>query len=95
MRPFAKALAEAVTYPIAGPEGAQPTGGRLYESLSQFLRTFSAAYPLPWALLVMGVVACVSLALYVFWEVVLRLLAAPFTSRKPASGRSRRNGRGG
>ena len=85
-------ILETVTYPIAGPEGAQPTGDRLYESLSQFLRTFSAGYPLPWALLVMGVVACVSLTLYIFWEVVLRLLAAPFTSRKSGPGQGHKRG---
>ena len=66
----------------------------MYESLSQFLRAFSAGYPLPWALLVMGVVACSSLALYLFWEVVLRLLASAFTSGKTDPGLDRGNGRG-
>jgi hypothetical protein len=47
----------------------------MYDTLSDFLRTFSVDYPLPWAFLVMGVVACTSLALYVFWEFALRLLS--------------------
>ena len=43
----------------------------MYESLTHFLKTFSADEPLLWALLVTGVVAAASLALYVFWELVL------------------------
>ncbi len=70
------------TYPIVGADRAQQTGGPLYESLSQFLRTFSEGYPFPWALSVMGVVAAAGLTLYVFWEVVLRVLAAGFSSKK-------------
>ncbi len=54
----------------------------MYESLSQFLRTFSEGYPFPWALSVMGVVAAAGLTLYVFWEVVLRVLAAVLSFRK-------------
>ena len=44
----------------------------MYESLTQFLTTFSADFPFLWALLVMAVVAVAGLALYGFWEVVLR-----------------------
>ena len=70
------------TYPIVGADRAQQTGGPLYESLSQFLRAFSEGYPFPWALSVMGVVAAASLTLYFFWEVVLLVLAAGFSSKK-------------
>ena len=44
----------------------------MYESLIQFLKTFSAEAPFLWALLVMAVIAVAGLALYGFWEVVLR-----------------------
>lgn len=44
----------------------------MYESLTQFLQTFSAESPFLWALLVMAVVALAGLFLYGFWEVVLR-----------------------
>ena len=46
----------------------------MYDTLADFMRTFSADYPALWALLVMAVVACTSLLLFAFWEVVLRLL---------------------
>lgn len=44
----------------------------MYESLTDFLKTFSAESPLLWALLVMAIIAVAGLALYGFWEVVLR-----------------------
>ena len=47
----------------------------MYAALTEFLRTFNTAYPLLWALLVMAVVACTGLALYFFWEGVLRLFS--------------------
>ncbi len=46
---------------------------RMYDSLTEFMRTFSASHPVLWAFLVMGVVAATGLFLYAFWEVVLRL----------------------
>lgn len=46
------------------------------DSLNDFLRTFSVGYPVFWAFLVMAVVASTSLTLYLFWELVLRLLFA-------------------
>lgn len=46
----------------------------MYESLAGFLRNFSAAQPVLWALLVMLVVAAASVTLYAFWELVWRLL---------------------
>ena len=44
----------------------------MYESLSHFLKTFSAESPFLWALLVMAVIATAGLALYASWELVLR-----------------------
>ena len=44
----------------------------MYESLTHFLKTFSADSPLLWALLVMVVIAAAGLVLYGFWEMVLR-----------------------
>ena len=44
----------------------------MYETLTQFLKTFSAESPFLWALLVMATIAMAGLALYGFWEVVLR-----------------------
>ncbi len=46
----------------------------MYDALTDFMKTFSADYPVLWALLVMAVVACASLLLFAFWEAVLRLL---------------------
>ena len=50
----------------------------MYESLTHFLKTFSAESPLLWALLVMAIVAVAGLALYGFWEVVLRGIGTMF-----------------
>ncbi len=44
----------------------------MYEALINFLRSFSAQYPLPWALLVMAVISGAGLLLYGFWELTLR-----------------------
>ena len=56
--------------------GAQCPGGlgkpNVYDSLAEFLTTFSRSYPVAWALLVMLGIASTALALYGFWEVVLR-----------------------
>jgi hypothetical protein len=46
----------------------------VYSALSDILRTFSLRFPVPWALLVMGVVAATSLILYVVWELVVSRL---------------------
>ena len=48
----------------------------MYDGLNDFLRTFSVGYPIFWALLVMAVVASTSLTLYLFWELLFRLLFA-------------------
>ena len=48
-------------------------GCEMYEQLTEFLRNTSAGNPLVWALLIMAMVTITSLALYGFWEVVLRL----------------------
>ena len=42
----------------------------MYDSVTSFLKTFSADQPILWALLVMAVVATTSLTLYAFWELV-------------------------
>ncbi len=51
----------------------------MYQALTDFLRTFSAAAPLPWALLVMVVIAVAGLVLYAFWELLLRGLGRVFS----------------
>ena len=61
----------------------------MYDVLTEFLSTFNTAYPLPWALLVVAVVACTSLVLYFFWEGVLRLFSG---GKPPADGESRSHG---
>lgn len=43
--------------------------------MTEFLTTFNTEHPLLWALLVFGVVATTSLALYLFWELLLRLIS--------------------
>ena len=43
----------------------------MYESLANFLKTFSSNIPILWALFVMLVVGGTGLALYAFWELVL------------------------
>lgn len=43
------------------------------DSVTEFLTTFPIDNPLLWALLVMSVVAVTSLALYLFWDALLRL----------------------
>ncbi len=48
----------------------------MYDSLTEFMRTFSTGHPVLWAFLVMGVVAATGLLLYAFWEVALRLVFA-------------------
>lgn len=40
--------------------------------LTDFLRTFSLAYPLPWALLVMASLGLAGLGLHLLWQLVLR-----------------------
>ena len=53
----------------------------MYESLTQFLKTFSAESPFLWALLVMVVIAVAGLTLYAFWEVVLRAIGIALGGR--------------
>ena len=45
----------------------------MYDSITEFIKTFSADHRLLWALLVTAVVACISLVLFLFWETALRL----------------------
>ena len=54
----------------------------MYDTLTEFMKTFSADSPALWALLVMAVVASTSLLLFAFWEVVLRLVAVTISTRK-------------
>ncbi len=58
----------------------------MYDSLTEFMRTFSTGHPLLWAFLVLGVVAATGFLLYAFWEVVLRLVAASPLFRKNRRG---------
>ena len=44
----------------------------MYDSLTEFMKNFSADNSFLWALLVMAVVASTGLALFAFWELVLR-----------------------
>ena len=45
----------------------------MYDSISDFLQTLSAESRGLWAALVLGVIATLALALYVLWELALRL----------------------
>ena len=54
----------------------------MYDTLSEFLRTFSSDHSLLWALMVTGAVAGTSLLLFLFWELVLRLVFFRASSRK-------------
>jgi hypothetical protein len=40
----------------------------VYSALSDILQTFSAAFPVPWALLVLVTVGATSLGLYFLWS---------------------------
>lgn len=67
----------------------------MYESLTHFLKTFSAEAPLLWALLVMAVIAVAGLALYGFWEVVLRGIGMAFGGGKTDGRSGQGSGHGG
>ncbi len=54
----------------------------MYDTLTDFMKTFSADYPALWALLVMAVVASTSLLLFAFWEVLLRLVVSRISFKK-------------
>ena len=56
--------------------GIRYTRKSMYESLSTFLRNLSAQSPLVWAVFVMAVVVGIGLALFAFWELLLRQLPA-------------------
>ena len=57
----------------------------MYDSVTEFMTTFSADHPLLWALLVMGVVAVTSMVLFVLWEMAFRIFPATRVSRKNGS----------
>ena len=61
----------------------------MYDALTEFLQQFSSQAPLPWALLVMAVVAGTALVLYNFWQLVLRWVSSAL-----AGSRARAKGRG-
>ena len=68
----------------------------MYESLTHFLKTFSADSPLLWALLVMAVTAAAGLLLYGFWELVLRGVGLVLSGgKRQAVGSQGRPGHGG
>ncbi len=54
----------------------------MYDTLTDFMKSFSADNSVLWALLVMGVVAATGLLLYAFWEVVLKLVVTGRFSKK-------------
>ncbi len=58
----------------------------MYDSVTYFLKTFSADQPILWALLVMAVVATTSLTMYAFWELVWRLLSSGNSPKKSGRG---------
>ena len=66
----------------------------MYESLADFLKTFSSQSPMLWALLVMGVISLTGLILYGFWELVLRGISLTIYSGSRNGGDSP-PGRGG
>ncbi|MDP6548731.1 MAG: hypothetical protein QF659_01480 [Dehalococcoidia bacterium] len=61
----------------------------MYDAFTDFLITFSAGHSILWALLVVGVVASTSVILFVFWELVLRLLFSGGPVKKTAGRRPR------
>ena len=79
---LANQLYLAVTEYLAGRRDAttppRPVKHAMYQALSEFLKSFSADFPILWALLVMVVIGGTGLTLYAFWEAVLKGLAAVF-----------------
>jgi uncharacterized membrane protein len=59
----------------------------MYHAITDFLRTVSAEHRVLWALLTLGVVAGTSLALFCFWELVLRFLLPILSPKKNSKGR--------
>jgi hypothetical protein len=59
----------------------------MYQALTDFLRTFSADNPIPWALLVIVVIGGSALGLYAFWELVLKAGSAAFSRGRRGSHR--------
>ena len=58
----------------------------MYELLTDFLRDFSRAYPLLWALLVMAALGLAGLGLHLFWQLILRGAGRLFSGGGAASG---------
>ena len=58
----------------------------MYQALTDFLTTFNVQWPIPWALLVLVVVAGTGLLLYAFWEFTLGGLVKLFTRRRRSTG---------
>jgi hypothetical protein len=59
----------------------------MYHAVTEFLRTVSDEHRVLWALLILGVVAGTSLALFGFWELVLRFLLRLVPPKKKRRGR--------
>jgi|TARA_B100002003_G_C13767182_1_gene380809 hypothetical protein len=59
----------------------------MYDTLTDFLKTFSADHSILWALLVVAVISCTSLLLFAFWELVLRLLFSGGSAKNTAGRR--------
>ena len=43
----------------------------MYDTLTEFMKNFSADHSVLWALLIVAVVASTGMALFAFWELVL------------------------
>lgn len=63
--------------------------------IADFLRTFSLAYPLPWALLVMASLGLAGLGLHLLWQLVLRGAGRLLGGRGSAGGSDGGPERGG
>jgi len=61
----------------------------MYDTVTDFLKTFSAGHSISWALLVVAVVASTSLILFAFWEMVLRIIFSGAPARKTAGRHSK------
>ena len=54
----------------------------MYDQITEFLQTLSADSPGLWGLFVLGVMASLSLGLYAFWEMVLKMIFPPRSRSK-------------
>lgn len=67
-------------------DAAQRGETHMYQTLSEFLRTFSVDSPILWAFLVVGAIVGTSLALYTYWEVFIKGLSVIFSKSSDLEG---------